>query len=103
WSSVLCFCLLGIFACSLLKEIYPQVFCNLVCDWILVRKPNIWRDIVCRNGLRSRAMCSPTSSCIIGEDSELAKGGCTNRQTDIFFHSLFCSYSLGVPIIVEGT
>src|SRR4029434_6988244 len=25
----------------------------------------------CRNGLRSRAMCSPTSSRIIGEDSEL--------------------------------
>src|SRR4029434_3647584 len=31
----------------------------------------IWRDTVCRNGLRSRAMCSPTSSRIIGEDSEL--------------------------------
>src|SRR4029434_5206260 len=25
-----------------------------------------------------------------------------NRK-DIFFHSLFCSYSLRVPIIVEGT
>src|SRR4029434_2442591 len=31
----------------------------------------IWRDTVCRNGLRSRAMCSPTSSRIIGGDSEL--------------------------------
>src|SRR4029434_10151268 len=31
----------------------------------------IWRDTVCRNGLRSRAKCSPTSSRIIGGDSEL--------------------------------
>ena len=31
----------------------------------------IWRDTVCRNSLRSRAMCSPTSSRIIEEDSEL--------------------------------
>src|SRR4029434_6346055 len=116
----------------------------------------IWRDTACRNGLRSRAMCSPTSSRIIGEDSELLSWqseaaqniklrGANNCGThvlgkniylmstvffsfnnftsmkrydlceyfelktkrinskDIFFYSLFCSYSLGVPIIVEGT
>src|SRR4029434_1239305 len=31
----------------------------------------LWRYTVCRNGLRYRAMCSTTSSRIIGEDSEL--------------------------------
>src|SRR4029434_6078274 len=36
-----------------------------------LRIGRIWSDTACRNGLRSCAMCSPTSSRIIGEDSEL--------------------------------